>query len=383
MRIVVDENIPYAREIFSQLGDVTTVAGRSLTAAAVADADALIVRSITRVGEALLAGGKVRFVATSTIGTDHVDTAYLERQGIGFASAPGSNAESVAQYIAAALAYAAGKRGTPLSRCSIGIVGVGNCGKRVERIARALGMNVLLNDPPLMRVTGDDARYRPLRELLDCNFLTLHVPLTKAGKDPTWRLIEEKTLDRLLPEAIVINASRGFVVEEQALIERVLDERLSGAILDAWENEPAINIEHMRRTMISTPHIAGYSFDGKVAGAVMVAEAACRHFGIEFKKPGLPMPPPAVPRIELNTKGREADSILAELIMTAYPILRDSADLRAAMAHAETGIGPAFDQRRKLYPLRREFAATTVKLHGADEELLERVKTIGFSVEES
>ncbi|MCE5230921.1 4-phosphoerythronate dehydrogenase [bacterium] len=381
MRVVVDENIPYAEPIFSQFGEVKTVAGRAVTAEMVSGADALIVRSVTRVGEALLAGSKVRFVGTSTIGTDHVDTAWLERQGIGFSAAPGSNAESVAQYIAAALVHAAGRRGTPLSNCSIGIVGVGNCGSRVERIARALGMEVLLNDPPLMRASGDDTRYRPLRELLDCNFLTLHVPLTREGKDPTWKLIDEKTLNWLLPEAVVINASRGFVVDEQALIQRVLEERLAGAILDAWENEPAINIEHMRRTMIATPHIAGYSFDGKVAGALMIAEAVARHFEMNYEKPELPMPPAAVPTIELKTKGREADSILAELISTAYPITRDDSDLRAAMGRAEQGIGPAFDQRRKLYPLRREFNATRVILHGADEELKARVRTIGFEVE--
>lgn len=380
MRIVVDENIPYAGQIFAQLGEVTTASGRALTAASVADADALVVRSVTRVNELLLAGGKVRFVGTSTIGFDHVDTAYLERQGIGFSAAPGSNAESVAQYIAAALVHESGRRGTPLSRCTIGIIGVGNCGSRVERIAGALGMEIFLNDPPLMRVTGD-SKFRPIRDLLDCNFITIHVPLTRGGKDPTWRLIDEKRLDSLLPETVVINASRGFVVDEQALAERVMDGRLAGAVLDAWENEPAINIEHMRHASIATPHIAGYSFDGKVAGALMIAEAACRHFGMKFKKPKLPMPAPAVPIIELNTVGREPDSILAELISTAYPITRDDSDLRVAMSHHEGGIGPAFDNRRKLYPLRREFSATKVKIHGADADLISRIKQIGFSVD--
>ncbi len=380
MRIIVDENIPYAEQIFAPFGDVRTASGRALSAEAVADADALIVRSVTRVGEPLLAGSRVRFVGTSTIGFDHVDTAYLERQGIGFSAAPGSNAESVAQYIAAALVRESGRHGTPLSRCSIGIVGVGNCGRRVERIARALGMEVFLNDPPLMRASGD-SKFRPLRDLYDCNFITLHVPLTRAGKDPTWRLIDEKRLDALLPETVVINASRGFVVDEQALVERVMDDRLAGAVLDAWENEPAINIEHMRHASIATPHIAGYSFDGKVAGALMMAEAVSRHFGVKYKKPKLPLPAPAVPAIELSTRGREPDSILAELIATAYPIARDDWDLRAAISRAETGIGPAFDQRRKLYPLRREFAATKVKIHGADADLIARARTIGFNVD--
>ncbi len=241
-------------------------------------------------------------------------------------------------------------------------------------------MEVFLNDPPLMRASGD-SKFRPLRDLYDCNFITLHVPLTRAGKDPTWRLIDEKRLDALLPETVVINASRGFVVDEQALVERVMDDRLAGAVLDAWENEPAINIEHMRHASIATPHIAGYSFDGKVAGALMMAEAVSRHFGVKYKKPKLPLPAPAVPAIELSTRGREPDSILAELIATAYPIARDDWDLRAAISRAETGIGPAFDQRRKLYPLRREFAATKVKIHGADADLIARARTIGFNVD--
>ncbi len=378
MLIIVDENIPFAPEIFGSLGEVRLVAGRSLTPDDVREADALVVRSVTRVGEKLLAGSRVRFVGTSTIGTDHCDLDWLAGRGIDFSSAPGSNAESVAQYIAAALAGAAGRLGRALSRCSIGIVGVGNCGRRVERIARALGMEVRLNDPPLAQATGD-AKYRPLEELLGCDFLSLHVPLTRAGEHATWRLIDEPVLDRLAP-AVLINACRGFVVDEPALMARVRDGRLGGAILDAWENEPAIHPDHLRDVMLGTPHIAGYSFDGKIAGAVMIAEALARHAQLIFTAPPLPLPATAVPLIELQTAGRADDSILAELVQTAYPIGRDDADLRLALAQAGESIGPAFDTRRKLYPLRREFAATRVKLHDASPDLLKRVEMLGFEL---
>ena len=382
MLIVVDENIPFAAELLAPLGDVRLVPGRGLSADALRLADALIVRSVTRVGPDLLALSPLRFVATATIGTDHVDLPHLAARAIGFASAPGSNAESVAQYVAAALAHAAGRLGRPLSHCSLGIVGVGNCGSRVDRIARALGLEVRLCDPPLSRRTGDP-QFQPLDALLDCDFITVHVPLTRTGEDPTFRLISAPLLDRLRPGATVINASRGFVVDEPALMARVEAGRLAPPVLDAWENEPAIDPEHLRRALIGTPHIAGYSYDGKVAGAVMVARAAFEHFGVPFDPPPLDLPAPPLPRIDLPLAGRSADSVLAELVTTAYPILRDDADLRAALAASPESVGPAFDRRRKLYPLRREFSATRLRLPGADPKLLRRAAALGFQFQDA
>jgi erythronate-4-phosphate dehydrogenase len=380
MLIVADENMPYAREVFSRLGEVRTPPGRTLTAEAVREADALMVRSVTRVNEALLTGSRVKFVGTATIGTDHVDKNWLAAQGIGFSAAPGCNAESVAQYVAAALAYCACRMGRPLGSCSIGIVGVGNCGSRVARVARALGMEVRLNDPPLARRTGD-AQYRPLDELLDCDFLALHVPLTREGEDATWRLIDGKILDRLRPGAAVINACRGFVLDEGALAARVDAGRLGAPVLDAWENEPRIDPAMLRRAALGTPHIAGYSFDGKAAGTRMIYEAACRHFGLEPQTIELPMPEPAVAAIRLEAAGRTLDSVLAELILTAYPIVRDDADLRACAAGDPARVDAAFDLRRKQYPLRREFSATRARLVDAPSQWLPRVAQLGFTVE--
>jgi len=379
MLIVADENIPFAQTLFPSLGEVRTMAGRAITPEAVRDAGMLMVRSVTRVDRALLGESRVRFVGTATIGTDHIDLDWLAERGIGFASAPGSNAESVAQYVAAALACCAGRLGRRLSECSLGIVGVGHCGGRVERIARALGLEVRLCDPPLARQSGLE-KYRPLDELLDCDFLTLHVPLTRHGEDPTWRLVDGALMDRISPRTVIVNASRGEVVDEPALEERLAAGRLAGAVLDAWAGEPRIRLSLLRRALLGTPHIAGYSYDGKVAGARMIYEAACRHLSAPIRAPELPLPPPPVGRIELSAAHRILDSVLAELVQTAYPIARDGADLLACAAEDADTMASAFDRCRKSYPLRREFAATQVRLSDAPPEASQRIRELGFTV---
>ena len=353
--------------------------GRAITASDVRGAEMLIVRSVTRVNEALLAGSRVRFVGTATIGTDHVDADWLARQGIEFVSAPGSNAESVAQYIASALTYAAARRGVALSQCSIGIVGVGHCGSRVARVAGALGMNVFLNDPPLARQTGDPC-YRPLDELFDCDFLTLHVPLTREGSDPTWHLIDEDAMRRLNPRAILINACRGNVVDDTALQSRLASGQLGGAILDTWASEPAIWPELARLVLLGTPHIAGYSFDGKVAGLRMIYEAACKWLGQTAEPLHLDLPVPSVPQIDIDAGGRSADSILIEIVQAAYSIEQDSARLMAELTGDRQAMAAAFDRLRRDYPIRREFAATTAHLQGGPDGLRKRIEMLGFRV---
>jgi erythronate-4-phosphate dehydrogenase len=383
MLVIADENMPHALDCFSQFGEVRRVAGRKISPETVRDADLLMVRSITKVGRELLEGSRVRFVGTATIGTDHIDQAWLAEAGIGFASAPGCNAESVAQWMAAALAWQAGRAGWRLADCSVGVVGAGNCGGRVARVARAMGMNVLLNDPPLARRTGDSA-YRPLEALMECDFLALHVPLTRSGDDPTWRLIDAGVLDRLKPGAVIVNACRGFVVDEAALCERLDRGRLGGAILDAWEDEPSINPFMAKRALLGTPHIAGYSYDGKVNGSRMIAEAACEHFNMECAPLHLGMPEPTVASIRIDGAGREFESVLTEAILTAYPIHRDDADLRRRM-RAGDAIGAGFDALRKHYPLRREFRATRVQLRNVPaqwpSDWSERLRQVGFDAD--
>lgn len=281
MLTIADENMPFAREAFGSLGEVRSLPGRSIGPGDVRGADILAVRSVTRVDERLLSGSRVRFVGTATIGTDHVDTAYLERAGIGFASAPGCNAVSVAEYVVAALLVLARRHRFSLGEKCLGIIGVGNVGSRVLERSRVLGMKVIANDPPLAEKTGDPL-YRPLEEVIEgADIITLHVPLTREGAYPTYHMANQRFLDRVKPGAMLFNTSRGAVAGSAALKQALEDGRLAATVLDVWENEPGIDMELMRRTDIATPHIAGYSYDGKIRGTTMIYQAACRHFSLE------------------------------------------------------------------------------------------------------
>lgn len=382
MLIIADENMPFAEEYFGRLGEVRLVSGREINAETVREADLLMVRSVTRVNEELLGNSQVKFVGTATIGTDHIDQGWLASRGIGFASAPGCNAESVAQYIAAALCYASCQTGRSLSNSSLGVVGVGNCGSRVARVAEALGMEVKLNDPPLARETGD-ARYLPMLSLMSCDFLTLHVPLTHDGQDATFNLINENKLNQMPPGSLLINASRGGVVNEKDLNHHLDEDSQAACILDAWENEPGISPVMLRRAMLGTPHIAGYSLDGKVRGTQMIYEAACSHLGRESEAVTIDLSAPTVDTLEIEAEGRTMDSVLADVVLRAYPIHRDSGDLKRLAwdcTECPTRIAEGFDGLRKKYPVRREFAAMQVKLHHAPDEWKDRLQALGFTL---
>jgi len=379
LRIVADENIPFAQEAFSTLGQVTLVPGREMTAETVRDCDILCCRSVTRVGPDLLEGSRVRFVGTATIGIDHVDVAYLRRRGIAFASAPGSNANSVAEYVVAALLVLARRYAFRLEGKTIGVVGVGNVGSRVARKARALGMRVLLNDPPLARQTGDP-RFLPLDALFGADFITLHVPLTRSGPDPTWHMADARFLERMRPDAFFINTSRGAVADTEALKGALRGERLAGAVLDVWEDEPAIDLELLRLVEIGTPHIAGYSFDGKVCATEMIYRAACEALGVEPTWDPSPfMPPPAHPRLVLDRSSRHDEDVVREAVLTIYDIEADDRALRQCPADPQAR-GAHFDHLRKTYPERREFHNTTVVVHDHSPALARKLEGLGFKV---
>ena len=377
---VADENIPFVREAFGGLGDVRTMAGREMTPAAVRDAEMLLVRSVTRVNAALLSGSSVRFVGTATIGTDHVDTGWLAREGVRFAAAPGSNADSVAEYIIAALLVVAGRQGRSLAGRTLGIVGVGNVGGRVESRARALGMEVVLNDPPLARRTSEP-KYRPLEELFDCDFITLHVPLEMAGADATRHLADDAFLARMQSDAVLLNSSRGAVADNAALLRALESGEIGGAILDVWEGEPEINVTLLERVALGTPHIAGYSFDGKVKGTAMLHAAACELLGTRADWDWAAVMPPAEHRlITLDAAGETVEEILRDAVLTVYAIERDDEALREIRALAPAEQGAFFDQLRKEYPRRREFPNTTVALKGWNTEAAGKLQALGFSV---
>ena len=390
MNILIDENIPFAREAFASLGRVTTAAGRAILPEMVHDVEILVVRSITRVDERLLAGSRVGFVATATIGTDHIDQAYLQQRGIGFSSAPGSNAESVAQYVTAALFEAAQTQGRSLSEMSIGVVGAGNVGSRVARNARALGMKVMVNDPPRARAEGGDG-FVDLSEAVAADVVTLHVPLTRSGRDATAHLADADFFGRMRPGSIFINTARGGVMDQEALAEALKMGRPGLAVLDVWEDEPAVDPamlalsrkdeEGAPAVLIATPHIAGYSYDGKVRGTEMVYRAACDW----LKTPAVwqasdVMPEAQVPRLNLTTEGHFALEIVGEAVRAVYDIRDDDTSFRALSNVAASERAAFFDRLRKEYPVRREFSNTTVSLKPPYPAAAQALEGLGFCI---
>jgi erythronate-4-phosphate dehydrogenase len=377
MKILVDENVPYGREAFETIGEVTLAPGRAIDRGMLSETDVLIVRSITKVNHDLLDGTPVKFAGTCTIGEDHIDKAWLAQAGIGFSSAPGCNANSVGQYITAALLHLMERYDLFPGLMKLGVVGVGNVGRRVVRKARAIGFECLLNDPPLFDETGDPV-YRSLDEILHCDIITLHVPLEKAGRYPTYHLADEAFLDRMKPGAILINSARGTVADNAALKKALREEHLRAAVLDVWEGEPEPDLELLQLTDIATPHIAGYSFDGKVNGTRQIFEAACAHLNIDAQWDPAPLlPEPEVPEITIDP-ARPAP--LARAVSTVYDIMRDDAAMRGILDTAPEDRAAFFDGLRKYYPRRREFFNTRVRLTSPSPELEERLAGIGFRV---
>jgi len=378
MKIIADANIPFVKECFSSIGEVTTISGREITPWVVADADVLLVRSITPVGVDLLAGSKVRFVGTATIGFDHIDLGFLESKNVGFASAPGSNANSAAEYVIAGLLDIGQRYAIGLEGKSIGIIGVGNVGSKVARKCTAMGMDVCLNDPPLQRQTGD-AKYLPLEKLYDCDFITFHTPLTFEGQDKTYHLADEKFFKSLKDRCVFVNASRGAVVDSEALMSAVKSGRLRAVILDVWENEPDIDIKLLQMVDIGTPHIAGYSLDGKIAGMIMIYKATCEYFDVELKF-GIEdfLPEPAVPELRITPNISNDQDALLGAVQKIYRIDRDDARLRRVLDKPTENRGKYFDSLRKNYQVRREFQNTRVILKNSDSNLAKKLIGIGF-----
>jgi len=377
MTIVVDSKNPFLAEALASFADARALATPEITRETLTGADAVIVRSETKIGPSLLDGTRVQFVGTATIGTDHVDLPYLRERGIRFASAPGSNANSVAEYVATAILVAAGRLGWTLRGKTLGVVGVGNVGRKVVRVGEALGMTVLQNDPPLARKTGG-SQFKPLEALMDADILTLHVPLTREGEFPTHHLLDRARIDRMKPGALLVNTSRGGVVDSSALLSALKKSRLAGAILDVWEREPAIDMSLLSLSLLGTPHIAGYSFDGKVNAARMMFEEMCRHFGwtTAWNPPGM-LPPPAREIVTIDPAG-EPETILRAILSTCYDIETDDGALRSLL-HASPGDRPGLFRRlRSMYPVRREFAATRVNGQARPGDLLGRLTMLGF-----
>lgn len=343
----IDENVPFATEAFSTLGEVRLRAGRSLCKADLQDTDILVVRSVTQVNAGLLAGTPVRFVASATIGFDHVDLAYLRDQGIGFARAPGCNAVSAAEYVLAALCHWSLVREKPLQGRTIGIIGHGNVGSRVRQLCENMGLYCVVNDPPLQKQghTG----LHPIEAALACNIVTLHVPFTRNGQHPTFRLLDAQRIAALRPGTLLLNTARGGVVEESALLARLQNRTDLDVVLDTWENEPAINTGLLRHTLLGTPHIAGYSQDGKARGTEMVYRACCQFLQTEPRWIS-----PLVPHEPLSMA---AGYDHRRDVLHAYDIREDDRRMMTLLHDDDpTERGKHFDRLRKTYPVRREFS---------------------------
>jgi erythronate-4-phosphate dehydrogenase len=362
IHIVVNKHTPYVVQAFEKIGKVTALGSREITKDTVRDADILIVRSETKVDCDLLEGSRVKFVGTVTIGTDHVDKEYLAKNGITFVSAPGSNSNSVSEYVTGALLELAHIKGFSLHEKTIGIVGVGNVGSKVWRKAEALGMRVLLNDPPLER-QGSGFPFHSLDELMGADILTLHVPLTRSGPDATYHLFDEKKIRSMNHGAILINTSRGAVVETEALTRALRDRHLGGAVLDVWEGEPAINASLLDLVTLGSPHIAGYSLDGKVNALQMNYEAVCRFLSFPVHQDMKTLvPDPAQQEIKIDTMKFSWESMLREIVKECYDICLDDRCLRSLGDVPETERGRYFQKLRAEYRIRREFFNFTVSL---------------------
>ena len=376
MKITIDENIANAEEVFSRLGITGLLPGREITNETLKNSDALIVRSITNVNEELLRGTKVKFVGTATIGSDHIDTGYLFKNNIAFADAKGCNAEAVKEYVFAALTEAANRKNLKFKDLSLGIIGAGNIGSRVVKCAEVLGIRTILNDPPLQSKTGDKI-YKDLDTALQADVITLHVPLNKEGTDKTFHLFDYERLNRLKENSVLINSSRGSVIDNEAL-EKIINKKNLTVILDVWENEPEINSSLLEKVFIGTPHIAGYSYEGKINGTMMIYSALCRFLNKEedyFVK----MPQVENPLIELNNF-ESIEAGLKEIFRKIYDIRKDDSSLRKIITDLQDDRKKYFDRLRRDYPLRREFINYTIKVPEEHKELKNILQVFRFKV---
>jgi len=381
MLIVADENIPLLDSFFGDIGEIRRVSGRSMSNEDVRDADIVLVRSVTRVNRELLEGSRVRFVGTTTIGTDHVDLDWLEAAGIRFSAAPGCNANSVAEYVLSVLSLHAERRGlADWSQLSVGIVGVGNVGGELAHKLERLGFDVRLCDPPRADREEDDQEFVSLEEAMKCDVVSLHTPLTREGDHPTLHMIGHRELEALGANQLLINAGRGEVIDSSALLARLDQGNAPTVALDVWEQEPRIHPELVDRVWLATPHIAGYSLEGKVQGTEMIYQSLSQFLGLPVrKKAGQFLPEPALSKISFTSSADEDDAIRIAL-RACYDPRPDDARLRNAMTGSVEERGAAFDRLRRDYPVRRECSSLKIQLKGTSKSLQDSFRAIGFKL---
>ncbi len=376
MKILVDENMPYAEQLFSQLGEVVLKSGRTLTADDLIDVDALMIRSVTKVNAELIAkANKLKFVGTATAGMDHVDQALLNEKGIYFTAAPGCNKVGVAEYAFSVMMVLAQQHGFSVFDKTVGIIGAGQVGSYLQKCLEGIGINVLINDPP-KQAEGDTRQFTPLPELLEeSDIITLHTPITRDGEYPTYHLIDQAVLETLRGDQILINAARGPIVDNAALKARLQKNDGFIAALDVFEFEPEVDMELLPLLAFATPHVAGYGLEGKARGTTMIFNSYCEFLNKELRAHAsdlLPIAP--VPQLNLDRKWDEAT--LHNITQLVYDVRKDDALFRREISKPGS-----FDLMRKNYWDRREYSAVT--LVGGESCNLSPLAKLGFQVEVS
>ena len=373
MKVIIDDKIPYINNILEPFFEVKYISGALTTAEVVKDANALVTRTRTICSREVLQGSKVRLIATATIGFDHIDTGYCKQAGIEWVNAPGCNAESVNQYIASALFSWSRRSDFRLRGKTIGIVGVGQVGSRIARTCEILGMKVLLNDPPREREEGP-AQFVSLQTIREqSDIISFHVPLNMEGIDNTYHMVGAGFLEGLGRKPMLINTCRGEVFETAAVYNAHRAGDLAGLVIDCWENEPDVDMNLMELADFATPHIAGYSKDGKANGTTASVRAISRFFGLgmdDWQPDNVEIP--GSPIIQLDGEGLDEDQILAKAILASYEIADDDRTLRDNPE--------LFEQLRGDYPVRREFDFYSIQASNIRPDILEKLERLGFNL---
>lgn len=376
MKFIIDDKIPYIKGALEPFGEVLYLSGPKTTPAIAKNADAIITRTRTICNKELLDGSSVKFIATATIGYDHIDTDYCDNAGVKWTNAPGCNSKSVEQYIASALFVLAERKGFELKNKTIGIVGVGQVGSKVARVCELFGMNVILNDPPRERAEGSE-KFCSLNYIIEnADIITLHVPLNMQGEDSTFHLADDTFFKSLKRKPIVFNSCRGEVLDSFSAKSALKEGLISGLIIDCWENEPDIDMELLGMVDLATPHIAGYSKDGKANGTSLSIQAVSRFFGLgldDWKATDVELPAKTI--ISIDGTGLDKEKIIARAVLATYDIRIDDQDFRSNPN--------LFEKLRGDYYVRREYPVFTVEAKNVSSETIEVLESLGFKMKVS
>ncbi len=380
LKIVADNAIPFVERFFSCIGELELIDGRRLTSDSLSDADVLVCRTVTKVNQQLLQNSVLRIVASPSSGIDHIDQTYLQQRSIECVSAPGSNARSVAEYILSALFVLADQQGSDLSQKTAGIIGCGNVGSLVRLFFQTIGIECLLYDPILKQDCDADI-YCELTDIQQCDIITLHVPLTGEGPFPTRGMLDADFFQTLADDVILVNTSRGDVIDEVALKNFLQRHNRAAFVIDVWANEPAIDLALLTRASIATPHIAGYSMDGKLRAIQCVFEQVCEILGINSQYAELQEVFPPYDNREIAIGEDQSDIEAVELaVLASYDVRSDAATLRRILEENISERESYFDELRNNYPIRREFSSLGIALKNEAESLRQKLLTLGFRI---